>query len=378
MRQKRFSKNAVIERINRSKRRLRIMLANDADEELMLACYLRLRRARADLNKINARAMQIAMTSFNLNAYCEEEAFRLFRFRPKDVGKITELCSWTSGKTQRSGYVVEPTTAVCAVLRKLSFPTRWRDIDVMFGMSAAAMSEVFYEVIERLYETHGDVLETFREGMIAERAELYAKAISEKGAPLTNCVGFIDCTKIQMSRPGGRSSLQRSSYSGHKRFHCLIYQNVTTPDGLMFYMYGPEVGRRHDMTLYRESGLGEVLEAVLVINGKQYCLYGDAAYILRPWLQTAFPRTNASADEIMYNKAMSAVREAVEWTYKDIKQLWTSQDFKRGLKVRKAPIALMYKASALLWNFHVCLYAGGQTKSQFDVEPPTLSEYTSQ
>lgn len=33
----------------------------------------------------------------------------------------------------------------------------------------------------------------------------------------------------------------------------------TTPDGLLFYIYGPEVGQRHDMTLYRESGLDGIL-----------------------------------------------------------------------------------------------------------------------
>ena len=71
--------------------------------------------------------------------------------------------------------------------------------------------------------------------------------------------------------------MQRSTYSGHKRFHCLIYQTVTTPDGLMFYLYGPEVDLRQDMTLFRESGLGNVLKQVLVINGKKYCLNGNAA-----------------------------------------------------------------------------------------------------
>ena len=39
-----------------------------------------------------------------------------------------------------------------------------------------------------------------------------------------------------------------------------MYQTVTTPDGLLFYMYGPEVERRHDMTLYRECGLDGILK----------------------------------------------------------------------------------------------------------------------
>ena len=97
--------------------------------------------------------------------------------------------------------------------------------------------------------------------------------------------------------------------------------------------------------------------------------------MLRPWLQTAFPRLPATPQQTLYNKAMSSVREAVEWTYKDVKKMWTSQEFQRGLKVRKGPIALLYKASALPRNVYVCMYAREQTKSYFYISPPTLAEY---
>ena len=113
------------------------------------------------------------------------------------------------------------------------------------------------------------------------RAATYAEAISGKGAALKNFVRFIDCTKIQMNRPGGIGTLQRACYSGHKKFHRLVYQTVTTPDGLVFSMYGPEVGRRHGMTLYRESGIDTQLRHTLPIDGKQYCTYGEPAYVLR-------------------------------------------------------------------------------------------------
>ena len=72
---------------------------------------------------------------------------------------------------------------------------------------------------------------------------------------------------------------------------------------------------------------------------------------------------------------MSAVRASVEHSYKDLKQMWSSQDYKRMLKVRAAPISLMYKAAALLWNFKVCLQHGGQVQTKYDVDPPTLSRY---
>ena len=84
--------------------------------------------------------------------------------------------------------------------------------------------------------------------------------------------------------------MQCSCYSDHKRMHCLIYQTVTTPDGFILCLYAPEVCRRHELTLLRESEVEERLQSCLNIGGRQNYLYGDAAYMMRPWMQVAFPR----------------------------------------------------------------------------------------
>lgn len=44
----------------------------------------------------------------------------------------------------------------------------------------------------------------------------------------------------------------------------------------------PEEGRRHDITLLQHSGIESVLQTNMMISGIQYCLYGNAAYVLRP------------------------------------------------------------------------------------------------
>lgn len=68
----------------------------------------------------------------------------------------------------------------------------------------------------------------------------------------------------------------------------------------------------------------------------------------------------ANDARLLFNRSMNQGRTAVEWSYKDVKQQFTSQDFKRSLKCRKAPIAIMYLSSVLLWNFRVLFYGGGQ------------------
>lgn len=139
------------------------------------------------------------------------------------------------------------------------------------------------------------------------RAVMYLKAIHACGAPLDKFVGTTNSTRIQIARQGGQGTFEQVTYSGHKRIHCLIRQTSTTPDGLLFYMYGPEVGRRHDMTLYGESSLCGVILDILFIDGKQYCMLRDARNQLRPWIQTNFLRVNATLALREYNKALRAL-----------------------------------------------------------------------
>ena len=55
--------------------------------------------------------------------------------------------------------------------------------------------------------------------------EAFAAAVHAKGAPLTQCFGFIDGTARPISRPIVN---QRIMYSGHKRVHCIKFQVCQT------------------------------------------------------------------------------------------------------------------------------------------------------
>ena len=49
----------------------------------------------------------------------------------------------------------------------------------------------------------------------------FAEAVYAKGAPLQQCLGFIDGTVRQIARPVVN---QRIMFSGHKRVHCIKFQ----------------------------------------------------------------------------------------------------------------------------------------------------------
>ena len=85
--------------------------------------------------------------------------------------------------------------------------------------------------------------------------EQFCKAIRGAGAPLDTVFGFIDGTLREIARP---SNNQRLFYNGWKRMHCIKFQSVMFPDGIML-LAGPWEGSRHDAYIWALSGLEHVL-----------------------------------------------------------------------------------------------------------------------
>lgn len=163
--------------------------------------------------------------------------------------------------------------------------------------------------------------------------------------------------------------------NGQKQIHCMMYRTISTLGGLMFALYGQEAGSFHDLTLYYNSGWDQILEQALLINGRQYYIFGEKPYLIRPWLQRPFLLVNELSSEASFNTKMSSVRVSVEKNYRDVKQFWISQDFLRNLWIIQAPLAVLYKGSAIMNNFHVCLYKYGQNVHRFAVQPPSLDVF---
>jgi len=159
----------------------------------------------------------------------------------------------------------------------------------------------------------------------------------------------------------------------------LMFQSMVTPDGLLFHLAGPVEGRRHDITLYRNAGTDEMLEAGMLVHGVRYCPFGDKAFLARPWLQVAFlswPGVELDEEEEAYNVDMAGVRVAVEWGYKEVKQVLTSLDFKRKLKIQEGLVVLVYRTAVFFCNIRCCLY-GRKTGTFFKCAPPSVGRYHS-
>ena len=210
-------------------------------------------------------------SSFNINALSDSDCLLRFRFKKEDIGKIESLVQWNGqgaaiARTPRRRYLVDPILALCVMLRRLSTPSRWKDIEIEFGKHTSYLDEMFYFTVQKFYGSFSHLIRNINSSLWISRAPLYAAAISEKGLSMSHCIGFIDGTKLQISRPKGRS--QRATYSGHKRINCIKFQAISAPDGLILHLFGPVEGGKHDLTMYRESEVDASLASILLIDGE--------------------------------------------------------------------------------------------------------------
>ena len=174
------------------------------------------------------------------------------------------------------------------VPRRLSYPGRLPVMSKEFGRSPPDLSRIFNVTLVWLWNQWGGLLQDpftrqyFSPALLAS----YEHAIRAKSGVNLRIWGFIYGTVMAICKPGVN---QRMFYNGHKRFHGLNFQGVSTPDGLITHLYGPVVGSRHDSGVLGESGLLAQLEQHMQVPGGEYfALYGDPAYPRSRYIQKGY------------------------------------------------------------------------------------------
>ena len=272
-----------------------------------------------------------------------------------------------------NGTVYDSTEALCIFLKRFAYPCRYLDMMPRFGRPVPQLSMISNHVMNILYESWSHLLQSFQQDWLSiNNLETFSDVIHQCGAPLRNCWGFVDGTVRPISRPGRN---QRIVYNGHKKVHALKFQSVVAPNGLVANLFGPVEGKRHDSGMLADSGLLQQMSQHCVLpNGNPLCIYGDPAYPLSVHLQAGFKGANITAQQLIWNSRMSAVRVSVEWVFGDIINYFKFLDFKKNLKLGLNAVGKMYIICALLHNARCCLY-GSQTSNYFQCEPPIIEAY---
>lgn len=227
------------------------------------------------------------------------------------------------------------------------------------------LCSIFGTTISLIYDRFDDRIK-FNSALFVDNRAAFAAAVHEVSGCLNNRIGFVDGTLRPIPRP---SHYQRQAYNGWKHLHAIKFQSISLPYGLIGSLRGPIEGRRHDVVLLRESGVGRKL--------RRHCpgYYGDPAYPLCTWLVRPVKKPVLSPRETAFNKAMSRVRVTVEWGFGDINTNWAFLDFKKNMKLFLSPVGKLYMVGSLLTNTLTCVRGDNKTSEFFDCAPPTMEQY---
>ncbi|KAM7304107.1 uncharacterized protein ISCGN_014007 [Ixodes scapularis] len=145
----------------------------------------------------------------------DDHIFRsLFRFHKEDIGELLSFLRIPDKVTSAQGVVVAGEEALCITLRRLAYPNRWVDLEMLFGRSSSTLSSLATKVLRHIDTTFSHLLQDLNVHSWLDLAELerMSQAVHAKGAPLTNCWGFLDGAARAIYRP---SQSQTEYFSGH-------------------------------------------------------------------------------------------------------------------------------------------------------------------
>ncbi|KIJ47401.1 hypothetical protein M422DRAFT_248788 [Sphaerobolus stellatus SS14] len=229
-------------------------------------------------------------------------------------------------------------TAMCMLFKWLAYPSRLADISMQFGWRKSRFSRIMQLRAIYLWTRWKHLLHFDPTRLTCEKLTSFGRVLKVKGAPLDCIVGLID-------------------------------------DGLVIHVYGPVDGRQHDETVFKESGLPDLLNKHFwTPDSHPLFLYGDPAYSVGPHMLSPYKGPVISSEQARFNTTMSRIREPIEWIFKEVTKEFTFIDFARSQKILLTPCALYYLVALLLCNAHTILHYP-QIPQYFACPPPTLEEY---
>ena len=280
---------------------------------------------------------------------CEATFAEQHRFSKRDVSILVRVFHLDPFIELSNRATIDSRVALCILLRKLVFPIRLCDLESIYGIHRSIISRTLNYLVRHIDDNFSYLL-TLRKCICTQNSQSWANSISSAGGSLQTCLGFIDGTTKQICRPQRH---QKKLYNGHKRYHCLKYQAVTMPNGIVMDLSGPFIGIRYDARMVMESNIVERMARCFEMND---VIYGDPAYGMGNHIVCPYEGSNLSNAEQQFNQSMSRVRISVEWEFRSIPNLFKGLQYGKHWKLFLQPVGLFYRTGVILANIYTCLY----------------------
>ncbi len=184
------------------------------------------------------------------------------------------------------------------LLRRLAYPNRWYDLKGDFGRHASSLSRIFHYVMHFILQQIKVSLLSYP--LTRARLQDYANAFQRHGVPeMLQLFGVIDTKKQVACKPGRH---QRALCSGHKRVHCVKYQTLEGPDGLILHCTPCFDGWRGNGYILQKSSLVAFLQGNPLFFG--FIILGDSAYFNNDVMVSIYKGHRLPAAAEAFNRVM--------------------------------------------------------------------------
>ena len=226
----------------------------------------------------------------------------------------------------------------------------------MFGRDYSQLSRIFKWSVDLMYEKHKHKVHG-NLSWYSERFDMYHQAIIEKiinstrnpnrgfkSIKVSNIVGFLDGTGLEIDRPG--NGVQNPFWNGYMHGHFLIFQGISFPDG-MVVIEGTFPGYQPDTMVWRDSQMREDLEAIMAqrfAHGRpRFKVYADKIYSNSILVTAAYNCRNCRDGlydwQIRLNRLMSDIRVGVEWSFGKIITRNKFVSYGKSVKIQASPVS---------------------------------------
>ena len=162
---------------------------------------------------------------FNMFEMGEDECEVEFRCKKGDIFRLAAALQFLEVFRCESGVIVDTVESLCIALKRFAYPCRYADLIPHFGRPISQLCMIKHLVVDHMIDRFGYLLANLDQPWLSRQClQFFANAITNKGAALDNCWGFIDGTVRPMCRP---KQHQRLFYNGHKRVQgCIISKRI--------------------------------------------------------------------------------------------------------------------------------------------------------
>jgi hypothetical protein len=252
----------------------------------------------------------------------------------------------------------------------------------LWGYQYSVLSRIYRAAEMYLVDTHGHLLEDL--AFFVPSFEVYNTVIQRRITKNRDvvppegrrCVGFLDRTSVGIARPDGDWAHQQLYWNKKSKMHCLAYQSLIGPDGMIMHFWGPMAGRHNDNLLLGNSDINQLMMDAQTAFGILifYWCYTDRGYANFQCVRAAHHGLGVTLQQNVYNAIMTAVRVTVEWGFGKVYNMGQLITQMHTMKLQETPVNYHVKSVVLLCNAHTCLY-GSNTSKYFGLKPPDLYKY---